>query len=216
MKIKWLGHSCFLITAKSGHKILTDPYKSGSFSGAVGYGKIYEYADIVLISHDHDDHNDVSSVPGEPVVLRGAGDHEAKGFKFKGVGTYHDECQGKERGDNTVFVFEADGMRICHLGDLGHALSEEVVTDIGRVDVLFVPTGGLYTIDAEQATAVVKALNPKLVIPMHYKTEKLGFDIDGVEKFLEGKEEVKKQGSPEMEVVHLEDKGQIVVLNHAM
>lgn len=216
MKIKWLGHASFLISAKSGHKILTDPYKSGSFGGAVGYEKIYEHADIVLVSHDHDDHNEVSSLPGDPVVFKGAGDHEAKGFKFKGVSTYHDECRGRERGDNTIFVFEADGMRVCHLGDLGHALSEEEIANIGRVDVLFVPVGGLYTIDADQATAVVKALDPKLIVPMHYKTEKLGFDIDGVEKFLEGKERVKKQGSSEMEVLHLEDESQIVVLEHAM
>ncbi|TET47350.1 MBL fold metallo-hydrolase [candidate division TA06 bacterium] len=216
MKIKWLGHASFLITPKSGHKILTDPYKSGSYGGAVRYKKIHEHADIVLISHDHEDHNDVSSLPGDPVVLKGAGDNEAKGFKFKGVATYHDECRGRERGDNTIFLFEADGLTVCHLGDLGHTLSEEEIADIGKVDILFVPVGGLYTIDAEQATTVVKALQPKLVIPMHYKTEKLGFDIDGVEKFLEGKEGVKRQGSPEMEFAHLEDESQIVVLDHAM
>lgn len=216
MKIKWLGHACFLITPKSGHKILTDPYRSGSFGGAVGYKKIQEHTDIVLVSHEHDDHNEVGSLPDDPVVFRGAGEHEAKGLKFRGIGTYHDECRGAERGENTVFVFKADGMNVCHLGDLGHTLSEEQIADIGKVDVLFVPVGGFYTIDADQATAVAEDLQAKLVIPMHYKTKKLGFDIDGVDKFLEGKERVKKQGSAEMEISHLEDERQIVVLEHAM
>lgn len=216
MKIKWLGHSCFLITTEAGVKILTDPYKSGSYEGAVGYGKIEEPADIVLVSHEHEDHNSVESVPGSPVVIRGPGQHESKDIEFKGVATYHDRSQGRERGENTVFVFETDGIRVCHLGDLGHTVSKEHRSSIGEVDILLVPVGGFYTIDAAEATDVVETLDPGMVIPMHYKTDKLGFAIAGVDGFLEGKKGVKRQGSPEIEIVKVEGERQVVVLDHAM
>lgn len=216
MKVKWLGHSSFLITSGSGVKILTDPYKSGSYEGAVGYGEIQDTADVVLVSHEHDDHNSVESVPGTPTVVKGPGEHEASGMKFKGVATYHDRAQGKERGDNTVFVFDVDGFTVCHLGDLGHVISEEEVAELGKVDVLLVPVGGFFTIDAGEATSVVNAVNPGMVIPMHYKTEKLGFPIDGVEKFLQGKGRVKKHGSSEIDVTQVEGAGQIVLLEHAL
>jgi L-ascorbate metabolism protein UlaG (beta-lactamase superfamily) len=186
MKIKWLGHSAFLITTESGVKVITDPYKSGSYGGAVGYDTIEDAADVVLVSHDHDDHSCVESVCGDPIVLRDAGEHESKGLKFKGIETYHDNSKGRERGKNTVFVFEADGATVCHLGDLGHTLSADTASEIGKVDILLVPVGGFYTIDADEATSVVDTLNPCVVIPMHYKTKKLGFQIDGVEKFLKG------------------------------
>ncbi|MFQ5906558.1 MAG: MBL fold metallo-hydrolase [bacterium] len=216
MKIKWLGHSSFLITAESGLKVLTDPYKSGSYEGAVGYGEIKDTADVVLVSHEHDDHNSVDSLPGNPVVVKGPGEHEASGIKFRGVATYHDRSQGKERGDNTVFVFDVDGLTVCHLGDLGHVISEKDAAQLGKVDVLLVPVGGYFTIDAGEATSVMNAVNPKVVIPMHYKTEKLGFPIDGVDKFLEGKEGVRRHASPEIEVARGEGPKQIVVLEHAM
>ncbi len=216
MKIKWLGHSAFLITTESGVKIITDPYKSGSYEGAVGYGKIRDAADVVLVSHEHDDHNSVESVLGDPVVLRGAGEHESKGLKFKGVETYHDKTKGKERGKNTVFVFEADGLTVCHLGDLGHTLSGDVASRVGKTDVLLVPVGGFYTIDAAEATTVVDSLNPRVVIPMHYKTEKLGFPIDGVETFLEGKEGVARQGSSEIQFTKVDFPRRFIVLDHAL
>jgi len=216
MKIKWLGHSSFLITSRAGVSILTDPYKSGSYEGAVGYGKITDAADIVLVSHDHDDHNSVESVPGSPVVLKGPGEHESKGIKFRGVETYHDKSQGKERGKNTVFVFDVDGVKVCHLGDLGHTVGKETCSKIGKVDVLLVPVGGFFTIDAAEATAVAEALDPRIVIPMHFKTEKLGFPIAGVDGFLKGKQSVKRQGSAEIELAGVEGERQIVVLDHAL
>ena len=216
MKIKWLGHSAFLITAGSGVTIITDPYKPGSYEGAVGYGEITDGADIVLVSHEHDDHNSVTSVPGSPVVLKGPGEHESKGMKFKGVATYHDGSLGSERGENTVFVFDVDGVRICHLGDLGHTIDDRVRSEIGKVDVLLVPVGGFFTIDAGEATQVTEALDPAVVIPMHFKTEKLGFPIEGVDPFLEGKKGVKMVGSPEVELTGVGGERQILVLDHAL
>jgi L-ascorbate metabolism protein UlaG (beta-lactamase superfamily) len=216
MKLKWLGHSAFLITSSEGVTILTDPYKSGSYEGAVGYGEITDAADIVLVSHEHDDHNSTDSVPGNPVVIRGLGEHESRGIKFAGVGTYHDKSQGKERGKNTIFVFEVDGVRVCHLGDLGHTIDQETSSKIGKVDVLLVPVGGFFTIDAAEATAVTETLNPRVVIPMHFKTEKLGFPIAGVDGFLEGKQSVERRGSAEIELTEVKGEKQIVVLDHAL
>jgi L-ascorbate metabolism protein UlaG (beta-lactamase superfamily) len=216
MKIKWLGHSAFLITSGSGTTILTDPYKSGSYEGAVGYDKITDTPDIVVVSHEHDDHNSVDSVPGNPVVLKGVGEHESKGIKFRGVGTYHDKTSGKERGENTVFVFDVDGLKVCHLGDLGHTIDEGLRSEIGNVDVLLVPVGGFFTIDAAEATQVADVLNPSVVIPMHFKTEKLGFPIAGVDPFLEDKEDVKRLGATELELLTVEGEKQVIVLDHAL
>ena len=115
MKIKWLGHASFLIISDSGLKIITDPYVTG---GDLSYGQIKESADIVTVSHDHTDHNNVAAVQGSPRVVRGAA--EVKGIKFNGIPTYHDDTGGGKRGKNTIICFEIDGMRVCHLGDLGH------------------------------------------------------------------------------------------------
>ena len=136
MKVKWLGHASFLITSDNGTMIITDPYKSG---GDLRYGEVKGPADIVTVSHEHRDHNYTVTVEGNPQILRGAKSVEVKGIKFVGVATAHDEKQGKERGLNTVFRFEVDGVHVCHLGDLGHKLSEKNVAEIGKVDVV-VPT----------------------------------------------------------------------------
>ena len=196
MKIKWLGHACFLITSETGLKIITDPYTSG---GGVGYAPVNEAADIVVVSHDHFDHNAVSSVPGKPEVVKDGGVKDVKGIQFKGIATYHDESQGGERGTNTVFCFSVDGLKLCHLGDLGHRLSREDVAEIGGVDVLFIPVGGFFTIDANVASQVCDDLKPKVVVPMHYKTPKLDFPVAGVEDFVKGKKNVRTLNSSEAE-----------------
>jgi len=200
MKVKWLGHAAFLFTADDGTKILTDPYVPGAYDGAVGYGKIEEVADIVTVSHEHADHNGARDLPGKPQVLKGSGEWAIKGVKIKGVATFHDPTKGKERGTNTIFIYEVDNLRLVHLGDLGHILDEGVLTVLGRVDVLFVPVGGVFTIDAHQAAELVKMVKPRLVIPMHYKTPKLGFGIAGVEDFLKLAPGVKQVGKSEVEV----------------
>ena len=190
--IKWLGHSSFLIALDDAVKIVTDPFDS-----TVGYPAPDESADICMVSHDHFDHNCVSVVKGNPDVVKGTGEKEAKGIKFKGVGSFHDDTEGSQRGENTIWVFELGGIKFAHAGDLGVELDDVQVKEIGAVDVLFVPTGGFYTIDPAAASKVVSRLNPKVVIPMHYKTTFLGdnFPLAGVDEFLKGKENVVKVGS---------------------
>jgi L-ascorbate metabolism protein UlaG (beta-lactamase superfamily) len=196
MKVKWLGHSCFLITADKGTKLITDPYEVG---GGINYSPISESADIVTVSHEHGDHNNVSAVQGKPQIIKGSGTKSAKGIEFNGIATYHDKSQGKERGANTVFCFIIDGIKLCHLGDLGHLLSQEQITSIGNVDIVFIPVGGLFTIDASEATHVCEQLLPKVIIPMHFKTPKCAYPINGVDSFLKGKERIKILDKSEIE-----------------
>jgi len=196
MKVKWLGHACFLITSRDGLRVITDPYAVG---GGINYSPIKETADVVVVSHGHDDHNNVSAVQGKPEVVKGSGKKTAKGIQFKGVATFHDASQGQQRGLNTVFHFTMDDVKLCHLGDLGHVLSPEQVVEIGAVDILFVPVGGFYTINAPVASQVCDQLKPKIVIPMHFKTPKCVYPIAGVEDFLKGKKNVRKVGGSEVE-----------------
>jgi len=139
------------------------------------------------------------------------------GISFKVVQTLHDDEAGSKRGANKVIVFEVDGIRIAHLGDLGHLLTQKQVEDIGRVDLLLAPTGGFFTIDAKVATSVVEMLKPKVVIPMHFSTPKLGFNIAGVDEFLKGKTNVRRTGKTEIELTRetLPKATEIVVLEHA-
>jgi len=196
MKIKWLGHACFLVMSAGGLKLITDPYAVG---GGINYSPIKETADVVVVSHDHSDHNNVAAVQGKPEIIRGPGTKTAKGIQFKGIATSHDSSQGTQRGSNTVFCFTIDDLQLCHLGDLGHALTQAQVTEIGAVDILFVPVGGFFTIDATSANQVCDQLKPKVVIPMHFKTPKCGYAIAGVEDFLRGKKNVRKTMASEVE-----------------
>lgn len=195
MKIKWLGHASFLVTADSGIRIVMDPYKP---DGSIAYGEIRETADIVTVSHEHLDHNNARAVRGNPVVLRQSG--EAKGIKFTAVGTYHDQAGGKQRGSNTIFCFIVDGVRICHMGDLGHIPDERQINEIGLVDVLLMPVGGFFTLEPDDAGRVIDKIKPRVVIPMHFKTAKSAkMPIGDVEKFLKGKQNVIRSDTSEME-----------------
>jgi L-ascorbate metabolism protein UlaG (beta-lactamase superfamily) len=215
MKVKWLGHACFLITSKDGLKVLTDPYAVG---GGINYAPIKETADIVLVSHGHDDHSNVSAVQGKPEVIKGDGIKTIKGIQFKGVTAYHDEAQGGQRGSNTIFCFTLDGIKLCHLGDLGHILSPDQVNEIDAVDILFIPVGGFFTIDAPAASRVCDQLKPKVVIPMHFKTSKCAYPIAGVEDFIKGKKNVKRVEDSEVdfEQEKLPATTEIVLLRPAM
>jgi len=215
VKVKWLGHASFLITSDRGTKIITDPYVAG---GGLSYGEIKESADVVTVSHEHGDHNNAAAVRGNPEVVKGAASKEAKSIKFKGVSTYHDEAKGGQRGGNTIFCFEVDGIRVCHLGDLGHSLSDREVTELGKIDVLLIPVGGFYTIDAKVATEVSNKIAPRVVIPMHYKNEKCGFPIGGVDDFLRGKANVRRLDASEAEFKQKELPAatQVVVLKPAL
>jgi L-ascorbate metabolism protein UlaG (beta-lactamase superfamily) len=183
----------------------------------VGYGPIQFPADLVTVSHEHEDHNWTEGIPGNPVVVKG-GERELKGVKLRTLSTFHDGSKGKERGPNKIFVLELDGLRVCHLGDLGHPLSPEDRARIGPVDVLLIPIGGFYTIDAQTAWEIAKELNPKVIVPMHYRTERCGFPIASVDEFLKGKERVKRIGSTEIELTPdlLPAQPEVWVLEHAL
>jgi L-ascorbate metabolism protein UlaG (beta-lactamase superfamily) len=195
MKIKWLAHAAFLITSDSGTRIVTDPYETGN---GLNHGKIEETAEIVTVSHDHGDHNNVAAVKGNPHVVRSS--TEVKGIKIRGISTAHDDSGGSQRGKNMIFCFEVDGVTVCHAGDLGHILTDEQVAAIGKVDVLLIPVGGFFTIDAKTAGRVCEQLKPGVIIPMHYKTAKLDFPIAGVDEFLKGKDNVTRLDTSEIEI----------------
>ncbi len=213
MKIKWLGHACFVVSSDAGIKIITDPYVTG---GGLNYGEITESADIVTVSHDHFDHNNVVSVGGNPEIVRGTA--KVKGIEFKGIPTYHDDAGGKLRGNNTIICFEVDKVKVCHLGDLGHQLSDKQIAELGRIDILLIPVGGFFTIDAKGAGQVGNKLMPKVIIPMHYKTSKCGFPITGVDEFLREKKDVSQLDTSEAEFKQgeLPTSTQIIVLKSAL
>jgi len=214
MKVKWLGHACFLLTSEKGPRVITDPYGA---MGGLFYGPVKESADVVIITHDHLDHNNAGAVAGAEVV-KGPGAKRAKGIEFLGITTHHDEKGGRERGENTVFCFTLDDLRVCHLGDLGRPLSDAEAKQIGKVDILFIPVGGFYTIDARGASGVIDQLGPGVVIPMHYKTPRLGWSIAGVEPFLQGKPRVRQVKGSEVELKadQLPPAQEVVVLEPAL
>jgi L-ascorbate metabolism protein UlaG (beta-lactamase superfamily) len=176
--ITWLGHSCFRIKGSQA-VVITDP-----FPPDLGYSLGKPTADIVTVSHQHPSHAYVQGVGGEPRIVQGPGEYEISGVLIIGVATFHDAEGGKKRGKNTVFLMEVDGISVCHLGDLGHVLSSEQVEEIGDVDVLLLPVGGASTIGAAMAAEVIRQLEPKAVVPMHYKTPFINRELDPVEKFL--------------------------------
>ncbi len=217
MNIKYYGHAAFLITSNQGTRIITDPYKPGAFD-VMSYGKIPDEADVVLVSHGHDDHNDSGGVPGNPEVLENPGKRSVHGIEFNGIAAFHDNSSGKERGENIIFTFTVDGISICHLGDLGHVLSQHEVEAIGAVDLLLIPVGGFYTIDSKAASEVAGQLNPSIIIPMHFKTRKCQLPIAPVDEFTKGKAGVKMMNSSEISLDRggLPKETEIIVLQHAL
>jgi L-ascorbate metabolism protein UlaG (beta-lactamase superfamily) len=249
MKVKWLGHAATLITSDSGIRIITDPYQPGYHArpdGILFYSEIKELADIVVVSHEHPDHNYVVTIPGNPVIVRGAEirGKEAitvKGVAFKGVPTLHDDVGGTLMGENTITCFEVDGLRICHTGDIGHVLSDKQVAEIGEVDVLLLLIGLLkgqgerrfkiddkghripapfsaYVIDADVADRVYEQLGAKVTIPIHYSNERCSFKLIGIDSFLLEKKNVSRLGVSEVELIRekLPTESQIVVLRPAL
>lgn len=178
MQITWLGHSSFLIEDSKGRKVLTDP-----FDETVGYNTFKGEVDVVTISHHHFDHNYVENIKYKESIDK-VGFFYLCDIPIAGIPSYHDKMLGAKRGENTIFVIDIDGYKICHLGDLGHSLSNEDIKQIGNTDILFIPIGGNYTIDGKEAAEIAKSINSHIVIPMHYKTPTLSFELEGLDDFL--------------------------------
>lgn len=186
MQIIWHGHAFFQIIVNQGKEqkinIAIDP-----FSEEVGLRVPSLQADILLITHDHYDHNNVKAIKGSPFLIEGPGEYEIKGAYVQGIAAYHDKSQGKERGRVTIYTIEAEGIKLCHLGDFGQKeLTSEQIDKIGECDILMIPVGGIYTISGQEAAKIIPELEPKIVIPMHYQLPKLKLKskLEGLEKFL--------------------------------
>ena len=182
MIISWFGHSSFKIEEKiNGENIsvVSDPFDS-----SVGLKVPNIEADIVSVSHNHFDHNNVSALRGKPFVVDCAGEYDIKGVIIEGIKSFHDEKKGDDRGENIIFRFDIEGISLVHLGDLGDVLDNKQLEKIGGVDILFIPVGGKYTLDAKKAVEVISQVEPRIVIPMHYKTKDSKIDIDGLDKFI--------------------------------
>ncbi len=215
MKIKFIGHSCFLVTTGDGIRILTDPYEPGSYDGAVKYRPVDDEADVVLVSHGHTDHNYTAGVPGNPRVVDRPGETTAGTITILGVPCWHDSSHGSKRGGNIIFKVEADGLSFCHLGDLGHTLDTEAVEKLLPVDVLFLPVGGYFTLGSDDVDAVISSVDPKVVIPMHYKTSGVDFSIAPVDIFLAGRKGVRRPGTSEVDLTAGDVTAGILVLEPA-
>ncbi len=210
MDINWLGHSCFRIKGRHA-TIVTDPY-----SPDLGYSLGKPTARIVTVSHSHPGHSYVEGVGDEPRPVTGPGEYEISDVLIIGMATFHDDDKGSKRGKNTAYLMEIDEVTVCHLGDLGHVLTSEQEEQVDNVDVLLLPVGGVSTINAPMAAEVVRQLEPKVVIPMHYKTEALKRELAPVERFLKemGLREVTSQPKLSLTKANLPLSTQVFLLDY--
>lgn len=186
MDITWLGHGCFRLRGRNAAAV-TDPYPP-----TIGLKLPKLEANLVTVSHDHENHSYLQAVK-DAFVVDGPGEYEIAGINVIGFPTFHDGERGAQRGRNTVYVIEVDDVRVCHLGDLGHKLDEDDLDEIGTIDVLLAPAGGRTSIDAEGAAAVVRQIEPRVVVPMHYAIPGIKKELDGLDRFL------KEMGATEVE-----------------
>ena len=210
MDINWLGHSCFRIRGNNS-TVVTDPY-----SPELGYSLGEPTANIVTVSHQHPGHYFSQGVGGEPRLVAGPGEYEIGGILIIGISSFHDEEKGQERGRNTVYIMEVGEVSICHLGDLGHVLTAGQVEEIDNVDVLLLPVGGVSTINAPMAAEVVRQLEPKIVIPMHYKTPAISREIEPVERFLKEMGVNEAESQPKLSITrsNLPASTQVILLDY--
>lgn len=194
MKLKWLGHSCFLLTSSKGVRVLMDPYNE-----MIGTLPDIE-TDIVTVSHSHGDHSHVKAAKGPFLLVDKPGTFEKDGVDIKGILSAHDTTGGSQRGKNVIFKVNIDGISVCHCGDLGHVLTAEQQKEIGHADVLLLPVGGFFTIDAKTAAEVAKQFKSPVTIPMHYQTGNIKLPIKGAEPFIEAMGEAKKLDTSEIEL----------------
>ena len=179
MKLEWIGHACFRMTAQDGTVVITDPYDE-----TVGANMVPLSADMITMSHEHHDHNCEDMITGSPVILRGTDEGMAGSVKARAYGSYHDEVQGVKRGPNAIRVFEADSLKIVHMGDQGCMPDAAIIAAISDADAMMIPVGGTYTVDAQGAKEIIDAAKPRRVIPMHVKTKGCGYPIAKVDAFL--------------------------------
>ncbi|MGO5065712.1 MBL fold metallo-hydrolase [Clostridium sp. LCP25S3_F8] len=179
MKIKWLGHSCFILESNAKTTILTDPYEP-----SIGIHEINYASDICTISHNHFDHNFKDNLNKNCMIIDTPIGYKHKDLKIQGFKSYHDKLKGLKRGNNIIFKFNIDGFNICHLGDLGHLLSNDFIYKLGHIDVLLIPIGGNYTLNGKEASTLCKSLNSNMIIPMHYGLNNMKIKLDGLENFL--------------------------------
>lgn len=179
MKLKWYGHSCFGLTFSNGTTIITDP-----FDDTTGYPLCTARADAVTSSHDHFDHNHIASVSGNPVMINTPGAHEINGIKITGTASFHDPEEGKLRGKNVIFSIEAEGLKLVHLGDLGHMPNEEQLEAIKNADVIMMPIGGTFTITTPQAVELIAQAQPRAALAMHFHNEYCQFPITDEKEFV--------------------------------
>jgi L-ascorbate metabolism protein UlaG (beta-lactamase superfamily) len=214
MKIEWIGHACFCITTDTGLKIVMDPYEAG-LGGMINYGPVDQSADVVTVSHEHGDHNHVAAVGGNPEVVRGAGVKSARGIEFTGIAAWHDDAGGSKAGANTLFTFVAGGVRVTHMGDLGHPLAGAQLQALAGTDVLLIPTGGApASLELAAACELWEKLRARIVIPMHFSNEKCTFPKYKLQDLLEMRPNAKRAGASSISVTKetLPDPVQIVVL----
>ncbi|AUN16218.1 MBL fold metallo-hydrolase [Clostridium botulinum] len=179
MKIKWLGHSCFILESNTKTTIITDPYEP-----SIGIHRMDYASDICTISHNHFDHNFKDELNKNCIIIDTPIEYKYEDLKIKGFKSYHDKLNGLKRGSNIIFKFNIDGFNICHLGDLGHLLPKNFIYNLGPIDVLLVPIGGNYTLNGKEAAALCKNLNSHIVIPMHFGLNNIKIKLDGLEDFL--------------------------------
>ena len=195
-RVQWFGQAFFQLTSSSGVRVVIDPFDNTFFSYPMPKGLT---ADVLLVTHEHKDHNNVGIIGGSPLVCRGpkgVGRFERAGVTVTGTAAFHDESRGAERGPDTIYSFALDGVRFCHVGDLGCLLTDEQIKNIGPVDVLLLPAGGFFTLDVAKLDKLVAQLNPRVVVPMHYKTRYTPkLPIATVDEFLRGKSNVKRLDS---------------------
>lgn len=214
MKIQWLGHAAFLISSEQepapGIRVITDPYTP--MEGALTYAPIDAEAEVVVMSHDHGDHNNAAAVKGSPQVVKawemGNGSQSVGKVPFRFLSVFHDDTQGGQRGVNAISCFNIDGMWVCHMGDLGHALSPQQVEALRPVDVVMIPVGGFFTIDAITASQIADQTGAKVVIPMHVKNEKCLFPLAEISDFAALRSNVKVVDGSEVRIQRQDLAGQ--------
>ncbi|PJE57999.1 MAG: MBL fold metallo-hydrolase [Candidatus Portnoybacteria bacterium CG10_big_fil_rev_8_21_14_0_10_36_7] len=209
MVITWYGHSCFKI--QSGQlTLLIDPFDS-----SIGLRSPRGKTDIVFVTHKHYDHNYLESVDQDTFVIDGPGEYEVKGVACRGISSFHDASEGKDRGLNTIYLFEMEGIKVCHLGDLGHKLANGQLEALEEVDILFVPVGGKYTLDGEEAAEVVYQIEPKIIIPMHYKVPGLKISLGDATDFLKEMGVSGKEATPKITIKkkELPENGTVMVMS---